>query len=337
MRRNTRVFMGLGVLLTLLTLITSLLISVAADTARLSGEGEPIIEPTMPPDIQATSDAWHREFQNLLNSRTITDFNALYLLAKGAADEVVAPEVFAEYFGSTAFYSWEDFLASEAQEPADILLIHGSMADQVDIEWTRAAFRRNVMIAGITMPFENLREITGDRCVRTPSNLLKYSANAVYVITFVVEIEPQYARYRDDIITAELETCRDYQADFPYGLTHGTIISPLHARPDNFRNLVNHFLSSSVHIDMARDLLGEEQILTLPTAVPEDEEFVHRDGPAVFALHRPKFKQLPMHGTVNSRTSWTAALLPISKLSTCLGRMQPMRWSLRRFLPSISP
>jgi hypothetical protein len=182
---------------------------------------------------------------------------------------VVAPEVFAEHFTLTAVYSWEDFLASEAQEPVEILFIHGSMADQVDTEWTREAYRRGVMIAGITLPFAQLRDIVGDFCVDPPPDLLKYVPHAAYLVEYTLRLEPEYESYRDAITTGDLETCKAFVPDqtIQASTTHSANGLPLGPNHHNFGELAISLLYRSVYIDLAKpDNVDEPLPLPSPNA-----------------------------------------------------------------------
>lgn len=105
---------------------------------------------------------WEREFLR----RSVYDFRIAYLVAPDALpdDHIVSGRMVTELTGAQVFGDWETFAAENEAEPFQILLIHDSMYEQIDVTVTQAVYRNRVIIFGMGMPIEHLVEITGNRC-----------------------------------------------------------------------------------------------------------------------------------------------------------------------------
>lgn len=160
-----------------ITILTLVLISGALTAAQ-----EPPPVPT--PDLGAVA-AYFDEQERLFD---FADYNVVFIAAPDADTEVFLVDgvTIQDLLSAHVYPSWQSFVAESAGgEPVEFLVIHGSVADQVDTEWTRAAFRNGTFILGLSMPFERYAEIVGDSCTKDPNpGIDKYFPDRYLLITF---------------------------------------------------------------------------------------------------------------------------------------------------------
>lgn len=233
-------------------------------TAGLEGIGL-----TLAPDEElvqkATLDAHAATWAAELSNRTIFDFNVAYLIVEGAAssDSLVSAESIAGVTGASVISKWEDFIAQNAQQPFHIVLIHGSMYDQVDKAWMSSAYRNKIFVVGINMPFANLADLVNDRCLQDPNpGALENFGNLYLYFTFDVELENE--SYRELVTQSELETCNDdYTGTGFVSVNHGTVSLPI-INQELLQNLVSDLISDTVSYGFPKP--GDTQ--SLPTVIP---------------------------------------------------------------------
>lgn len=178
----------------------------------------------------AAEAAWLHEMM----SRNIFDFNIAYLVKEGtvSADLIESEGSLNRMLGAQPFYSWEAFANQNEQTPFQIILIHESFYDQVDVEFTRHAYRHQVILIGVGMPFEHLVEITGDRCRKNPNpHVQELASEMILFFTYTVFLEDE--QYRNHVNERMLGACKDdydtknTEVSVLVGTTH-LFISDLH-------------------------------------------------------------------------------------------------------------
>jgi hypothetical protein len=195
------------------------------------------------PEAEARAAAYNVALEAKLAATSIFDFSIAYLVK----DSVIAPDAaesertLASVLGAQSFSTWDEFIAQNEQTPFQIILIHNSFYDQVDVEFTRHAYRHQVIIAGIGMAFEQMVEITGDKCQRNPNPHLKPEQTHNWMMYFTYSVTLEEERYRPIVTEATLETCRENfdtgetMVDVLHGVSHSPIINPL----GDMRNFTN--------------------------------------------------------------------------------------------------
>jgi len=167
-------------------------------------------EPEPDPVSEAAQQAYEAEWQREFESRSVFDFNIAYLVKEGSIspDRLESSESLATMIGAQPFYSWDSFLTQNEQTPFQIILIHDSLYDQIDHSVTQHAYRNQVIIIGIGMPFEHLVEITGDHCQKNPNpHLAKEADKMVLYFTYIVNVADE--SLRPTIDQAFLDNCSE--------------------------------------------------------------------------------------------------------------------------------
>ena len=195
----------------------------------LEPDGVPVAPP-VDPSIEATAQALEAEWILEYQSRSIFDFNIAYLVIPDAIPEnsLMSEQSFSETFGAQIIHSWDEFITQNGQHPFQILLIHDSIYDQLDVTWTQEAYRNKVIIVGIGMPFEHLVEVIGDRCVKHPNPTSEDNfASRMMLISYAVTVDNE--DYRSLIDQFVLSECRDNfdLGDVQYGVFKGRTNYPL--------------------------------------------------------------------------------------------------------------
>src|SRR5690606_9399302 len=90
--------------------------------------------------------------------------------------------------------------------PFQILLIHGSMYEDIDTQWTRWAYRNRVMFAGLSTTFEQMVEITGDQCLRDYNLSDQKTSDTLWVFQYAVSLDNLHLR--EIVHLHELELCK---------------------------------------------------------------------------------------------------------------------------------
>lgn len=119
---------------------------------------------------------------------TIFDFRVAYLIAANAVpdDSPIAPANFEEYLGAVTINSWSDFIELNEEAAFHALLLHPSLAEEMDTTWLAEAYRNNdPLIIGINMRGTQLAELIRDPCAaNNKSDLLDYFENAWLQFTY---------------------------------------------------------------------------------------------------------------------------------------------------------
>lgn len=207
------------------------------------------------PETQAVAAAAEEFWAREMESRNIFDFNIAYLISKDtvAPDVIESEQSLSHMIGAQPFYTWETFTAANELTPFQIILIHDSFYEQVEVEFTRHAYRHQVVLIGIGMPFEHLVEITGDYCQTEPNPAYRDQAHEfVLFFTYAVTLEDE--RYREQVNERMLGACKDdYDTngtgvDILVGVTH-LFMSDL-AYPDYFANLMKSKTITYHHVPL---------------------------------------------------------------------------------------
>jgi len=162
------------------------------------------------PEADAREAAYYAALEAQLAATSIFDFSIAYLVKQEAvlSDSVVSEVFLTTTIGAQPFHSWDEFVAQNDQLPFQIILIHDSFYDQVDTAFTQNAYRNQVIIIGIGMPFEHLVEIAGDKCQSNPNpHLAKDADERILYFTYSLILED--AAYRDSVNEAVIDECKN--------------------------------------------------------------------------------------------------------------------------------
>lgn len=115
--------------------------------------------------------------------------------------------------GAVVADSWQAVLDAVAESPIHVLIVHESAYDNVDLDWTRSAYRSEVLIVGLDMSFEQIQEMTGDWCEKDPNpGLADLLPHRYTYLTLGVRLDR--SDLRDSAISELVDNCRD-GADLP--------------------------------------------------------------------------------------------------------------------------
>jgi len=160
-------------------------------------------------EINRRNEAEYRLFQAHLDTIRFEDFKIVYLTSDTAAQLTYINNVsIATYFKAEVINDWTTFEKSSTQTSPDVLFIHGTAINQIDIEWTQTAYRAGVLFIGLSMPFADMQRITGDYCLEDPNpGYLAYSPEMILYFDYNLKLEKEDRR--DEFNTANLETCKN--------------------------------------------------------------------------------------------------------------------------------
>lgn len=156
-------------------------------------------------------------------SRSIFDYRVAYLIEAEVevTNQIVDSQNINEFTGAEVFHVWEDFLRVNEEQSFQIVLVHISMLEQIDLEWTHEAYRNNTILIGINFSHDELSMMTGDACLKDMNPQIKvsdYTASFRYFLYSVMADENLF----ETIHQATLINCTDYDADgATTGVTHG--------------------------------------------------------------------------------------------------------------------
>lgn len=180
-------------------------------TASAQGSDTPIAvpEPANSKDA-AFFAAWEAEAMAYYSSLNITDLNIVLFADPDAVDVLGEPaaDVLERSFGAVVAPRWDDVLAAAADAPIDVLIVHKSRFDQVDIEWTYEAYRAETTIVAFDLSFENLQTLTGDTCLKEPNRGLRgiFPNRFLY---FNLAVRLDNPNYRESLIRTLIDECSD--------------------------------------------------------------------------------------------------------------------------------
>jgi hypothetical protein len=196
---------------------TLVLLLSTALTANITFSQEPG-DPTavVPTEIPATAtelaELAHAQTKEI-KSRDWSNFRVAYLVDTSLElDEIVSVATIQEKTDALVFDNAEDFTQAAAEQPFQIVLIHGSMKDRADSEWIKQAYRHaSAVIVGIDMYRKDLVAILGNNCTRPKDDLLDHVPHTWAVYMFAISGGAE--EYKEGIYEAKLETCTKPQFD----------------------------------------------------------------------------------------------------------------------------
>jgi hypothetical protein len=179
----------------------------------------------VPTDIPATATALAEQAladTREIKSRDWSNFRVAYLVDTSLElDEIVSAATIQEKTGALVFDNAEKFTQAAAEQPFQIVLIHGSMKDKVDSEWIKQAYRyATAVIIGIDMYRQDLVAILGNNCIKPKDDLLNYFPHTWAAYMFAIYGGAE--EYKEGIYDAELKTCTKPQFD-PGQSTHFSV------------------------------------------------------------------------------------------------------------------
>ncbi len=202
-------------LFTLIALLGLLSMFATSMTFVFSQEsGVPTV--VVPTDIPATATALHEQAladTREIKSRDWSNFRVAYLVDTSLElDGIVSAETIQEKTGAVVFDNVEDFTKAAAEQPFQIVLIHGSMKDKVYSEWIKQAYRHaTAVIIGIDMYRKDLVVILGNNCIKPKDDLLNYFPHTWTAYMFAISGGTEDDK--EGIYQAKLETCTKPQAN----------------------------------------------------------------------------------------------------------------------------
>lgn len=257
-------------LIIMLGLLTMFATSMTFVLSQAPGENLPtVIGPT---EIPATATAMAEQAAadtREIKSRDWTQFRVAYLVDTSLQlDEIVSAATIQEKTGALVFDNAEDFTKSAAEQPFQIVLIHGSMKDKVDREWINRAYREaTAIIVGIDLYRKDLLEIIGNYCTKPKGDLLDYVPHTWAVYTFMTLGGAEH--YKEGIYKALLETCSAPLID-PNQSTYFSEISYMGTlRMDTEWELIDWQELSKTVMTLTYQFGIEKQYDLLPQSTPE--------------------------------------------------------------------
>lgn len=237
-----------------------------ASAQEPSNTPEPGAVPDAPydPVAEATGQAIEDAYLREMESRSIFDFHIAYLIDSDAVapDNVFSEEAVTETLGAVPFSSWEEFSAQNEVFPFQILLIHGSMYEEIDTEWTQWAYRNRVMFAGLSTPFEQMAEITGDHCLIDYNLSGQKTSDTLWFFQYAVSLDNLHLR--EIVHLHELELCKGkYPIEgVSFSVLHGIVDLSVRGS-DALEGLARRFITRS----MDYGIVGQKPDASLtPTA-----------------------------------------------------------------------
>lgn len=240
---------GLVILLVCTTLLSDRLTGAQDESTPIPDpEGQPIFD--VPPEIQATHEAEDAIFNVQYHSRSIFDFRVAYLIAEDAeqAGSVVESANMAKYLGAETIHGWDEFLSLNEDDHFHMILIHGSMTEQVDPEWMGDAYRNDVQIVGIDLLPKALKALVRDECVRGAQQEIAEWYDH-YAFHFSYHIELEHESDREYVYEQQLERCKRVKIEGYGSFTHGVMNLPL-IDADSLQYLADSLLMNTINFDI---------------------------------------------------------------------------------------
>lgn len=229
-------------------------------------EGGMTPNPAERAQIEATSAAYEQAFLAELAKRDIFDFQVVYLIASTTPIAVMEmpPDLFVEKTGAHIVHTWEDFLKINEELPVQVIFLHVSMLDQVDVEWMHHAYRNKVMIYGIGTPGDALKEVIGDYCFKTPNQHVKdfdemqrtWFIQFIYAVKFSDAHTPEeIAHYKPMVDQDRLVHCsKNYTNEkISVEVMYGAGSSPL-----NFEGMFDAMVRTIITTSLDYEILGNK-------------------------------------------------------------------------------
>lgn len=213
-----------------LTLFAMMLIvsAIVYDLSSAEAQSDPLPLPTDAQDPEAQEIA---TVNADLATRSIYNYRISYLIAKNTviSNSLIKPESLNQSNGAIAFDNWDDFIADDATQPFQVVIIHESAADLVDRVWLNEAYSRGVIIAGINLTKEQMQLFTGDYCIGKGAASPSGERWAIYYYSVVLTTETD----RQIINKGNLTDCKENLANVDrYGVTQGASWNPVKEQSD---------------------------------------------------------------------------------------------------------
>lgn len=136
-------------------------------TVPISNAQEPLVPP---PDVPlGPTEEEMRAAEQMaadIASREPSDFQIEFFIAPDAlatTDYLSMGDLLTE-LDVTPTTDWESFSLKEGHEDTQIVIVDQSALGFVDLEWLREAYRSRVIIVGMDLTYEEMVDLTGDRC-----------------------------------------------------------------------------------------------------------------------------------------------------------------------------
>jgi hypothetical protein len=224
--------------------------AIAQQATPIAEPGAVLNVPTIEPAIQATADALEAAWIADYESRSIFDLRVAYLIGFDAMPEesVMSETSFAETLGAVVVHTWDDLIVENDREAFQIVLVHDSAYDQLDTEWTQYAYRNQVILVGIGMPFEHHVEMTGDRCLKEPNPHLADEAED-WVLLFAYSAQYKDESQRVPLDPSAFTSCRGRPpvvGETYDGVMHGSLNYPL-TEPEHVDGFANALVLKAMY------------------------------------------------------------------------------------------
>lgn len=256
-----------AILLTFAALFMSFFLTIGntAQDVRLS---QGIADATPDPVAEATGQALIEQWEADFNSRTVFDMHIAYLIAPDVEqpESLVSPQTIQQYFGAEIVHSWDEFINLNAQEPFHVLMIHKSKSDEVDPGWTQQAYRTSsALMVGISVSFEQLAELVGERCMRNANpELFEQYENTFVIFSYAITLEDEsYRAYVDEQLLARCNNRLDVGSSFA-GIYRGDAYNEI-TQVEALEFLAEILIIHSMEYRMQ---LPRSGYIPLPTAAP---------------------------------------------------------------------
>jgi hypothetical protein len=217
---------------------------------------------TVPPEIQATTAAESQARYEEFLSRSILNFRVAYLISQDEenTESLLSGNNIYNVTGAVLVGSWEEFLQLNEEQPFHIVLLHASMLDEIDMEWTRNAYRNRVILVGMNIDLPEMVEITGDVCMGKRHETNFVDQEFYVYLTYVASAEiPEELEL---LHRATLETCtRISKLRGTGGVTHGAGASFVE-QPSDIEGLVNGLVVETMNYGISKQINNE--IIPLP-------------------------------------------------------------------------
>jgi hypothetical protein len=205
---------------------------------------------TVPPEIQATSAAESQARYEEFLSRSILNFRVAYLISEDEEnpESLLSSNSIYNATGAVIVNSWEEFLQLNEEQPFQIILLHTSMFDAIDLEWTKNAYRNNVLLVGMNIDLPQMVEITGEVCMGKRHETNFVDQEFYVYLTYVASAEiPEELEL---LHRATLETCTKVnKLRGTGGVQHGAGASFVE-QPSDIEGLVNSLVVETMNYEM---------------------------------------------------------------------------------------
>ncbi len=218
---------------------------------------QPMVQPPLPTvDIRRAS---------------IFDFRVAYLIDEELPEtDLLSVSNVSRLTGAVAFDDWDEFLKQFEEIPFQIILVHDSMVDAVNLMWMHNAYRSSMMIVGINTGFQRYVDMVGDWCIRALAPYLtgRKTRNSWVYSNYQVITNSLIVRLR--VNQAYLVDCtKEFDSEgASIWIGHGNVPETKLDDEQDFKVLIRHILITAENYRLPRLNADLTATAAAVTAVP---------------------------------------------------------------------